>query len=193
MLETVREYALERARRRTEVRRRHARAFVELLRDAERGLHGPDARAWLARLDAERENVHAALEFAIAERDGETAVALVANVWRHWLERGSLTEGRALAAAALALDGEPSPARVHALNGAGALAAEQGDFAAARAALRGGAATRRGRSATAPAPRAPTATSATSRSTPATTPRPCAATRPRRRTCASPATTGASA
>jgi predicted ATPase/DNA-binding SARP family transcriptional activator len=130
MLETVREYALERTG--DDVRRRHAQAFVALTRDAEPGLHGPDAQAWLHRLDAERANVRAALEFATAAGDAETATALVANVWRYWLERANLSEGRALAEAALALRGEPSPARVRALRAAGALAAEQGDFAAAR-------------------------------------------------------------
>jgi tetratricopeptide (TPR) repeat protein len=129
MLETVREYARERTG--DDARRRHAEAYATLTRDAEQGLHGPDAQATLDRLDAERANVRAALEFAVAAGDAATAVALVANMWRYWLERASLSEGRELAEAALALPMKPSPARVRALRGAGALAAEQGDFAAA--------------------------------------------------------------
>jgi predicted ATPase len=135
MLETVREYALERLRERGELedaRRRHARAYVELLTGALPGMQGPDAPIWLARLDAERDNVHAAIEFAVADGDADTAVRLVSSVWRHWLERGNLTEGRTLAKAVLALGGGPIAERERVLNGAGALAGEQGDFGAAR-------------------------------------------------------------
>jgi tetratricopeptide (TPR) repeat protein len=47
--------------------------------------------------------------------------------------RGNVSEGRALADAALALGGGRPEARVRAANGAGILAGEQGDFTAARA------------------------------------------------------------
>ncbi len=135
MLETVREYALEQLGERgaiEDARRRHARAFATLLAGAHDSIRGPEAPVWLARLDAERDNVHAAIEFAVADGDADTALRLVAGVWRHWLERGALTEGRALAASALALAGGPPEERQRALNGAGALAGEQGDFDAAR-------------------------------------------------------------
>ncbi|WP_051323838.1 BTAD domain-containing putative transcriptional regulator [Candidatus Solirubrobacter pratensis] len=138
MLETVREYALERLQEHgglDDARRRHARAYAGLVAGATLGLHGPDSHAWLLRLDAERDNVRAAIEFAVGDRDATTALTLVASVWRHWLERGNLTGGRRLAAAALALDGGPRDARLQALNGAGVLAGEQGDFEAARGLL----------------------------------------------------------
>jgi predicted ATPase/DNA-binding SARP family transcriptional activator len=135
MLETVREYALERLAERGELedaRRHHARAYATLVAGAQRGITGPDAPAWLARLDPERENTRAAIESAVADRDAGTALRLVTALWRHWLERGNLTGGRALAAAALELEGGSAEERCRALNAAGALAGEQGDFAAAK-------------------------------------------------------------
>ena len=60
MLETVREYALERlaeSREEDAVRGLHLRFYSALAQSAERALYGPDQPAWRARLDKERENV----------------------------------------------------------------------------------------------------------------------------------------
>jgi hypothetical protein len=62
---------------------------------------------WLDRLDADRENVRAAIAFAVADGDAETALALCADVWRYWSWRGNLTEGRETLGAALGLGGGP--------------------------------------------------------------------------------------
>jgi predicted ATPase len=135
MLETVREYALERLEERGETaryRRRHAEALAAMYADAEAGIESPDVGHWLDRLDADRENLRAAIAFAVAERDGELAVVLGAGVWRYWERRGHLTEGRALMADVLAVPGAPSPARRAALNGAAVLAGEFGNLAESR-------------------------------------------------------------
>jgi predicted ATPase/DNA-binding SARP family transcriptional activator len=134
MLETVREYALERlaaegAER--DARRRHARAYAELAVRAEDGLLGPEVGAWLDRVHADRENLRAAIVFAAA--DGDAALALsLCRVWRYWFTRGNPTEGRALVETALASGDGPPELRLRALNAAGVLTAEQGDFAASR-------------------------------------------------------------
>ncbi|MDA0168259.1 tetratricopeptide repeat protein [Solirubrobacter taibaiensis] len=132
MLETVREYALEQLEHGGAVRDRHARAYVELMAGAEDGLVSADQREWLERLDSDHDNLRAALRHAIAARDGDTAVALVAPMWRYWLLRGGVSEGRELCRDALSLDGGSAEARLRTSNGAGILAAEQGDFDAAR-------------------------------------------------------------
>ncbi|MDA0180143.1 tetratricopeptide repeat protein [Solirubrobacter phytolaccae] len=132
MLETVREYALEQLGEAPDVRDRHARAYVQLLAEAEDGLVSPQQRDWLERLDADHDNVRAALRHTIAAGDGDTALALVGPLWRYWLLRGGVSEGRELARAALALPGGTAEARLRTANGAGILAAEQGDFEAAR-------------------------------------------------------------
>jgi hypothetical protein len=65
MLETIREYALDRAVDagcRAELRDRHARWCLVLAERAEPALRGPDQVRWLDRLDAEHENLRAALE-----------------------------------------------------------------------------------------------------------------------------------
>ena len=88
MLETIREYALERLAARGDgesVRRRHAEYCLVLAEAAEPGLLGPDQREWLERLDAERDNIRAALTWALGSRrsgrrarDRRGALALLA-------------------------------------------------------------------------------------------------------------------
>jgi tetratricopeptide (TPR) repeat protein len=135
MLETVREYALERLAERGELdatRDRHARAFAVLTADAESGLHSAGIEEWLLRLDADRDNLLAALLHATAARDVDTALALVVACWRWWVTRGVVAEGAALAEAALAAGAGADELRMRAVNGAGVLSAEMGDFATAK-------------------------------------------------------------
>ncbi|RKQ87272.1 putative ATPase [Solirubrobacter pauli] len=136
MLETVREYALDRleaAGGQDATRRAHARHFADVFASAEAEIQGPDARRWLDRLDAERENVRAAIHFAVADGDAATALSLCAAVWRYWERRGNLAEGREAISAALGAPDGPPDLRLRALNAAGALAGDQGDLRAAKA------------------------------------------------------------
>jgi predicted ATPase len=136
MLENVREYALERLEKTgeiDEVRRRHAEAFADAVADGERGLAGPEAAFWLQHLDADRENVRAAIAYSLEHGDPEIALRICAGVYRYWIARGNLREGRQFTNLALAgAVGDPE-VRMSALNGAGVMAGEQGDFDAARA------------------------------------------------------------
>ena len=135
MLETVREYALERLTADGELdaaRSAHAEAFAAFAEVAGRGLHTRDVGAWLDRVHADHENIRTAIGCAAAAGDAPTALRLCA-IWRYWVTRGNLTEGRALMAEALAAGDAPPDLRRDALDGAGVLAGEQGDFAAARA------------------------------------------------------------
>jgi tetratricopeptide (TPR) repeat protein len=135
MLGTLREYAAERLAERgdaVEAGRRHALAYLRLAEGAEAGLTGEDPRAWLDRLDADRDNLHAAVEHALAAGDPETAQALCGELWRYWLTRGLLATGRRLLAAALTAGAGGRDARLRALLAAGILAGEEGDRAAAR-------------------------------------------------------------
>ena len=138
MLETLREYALERLAERAdavEVGRRHAVAYLGLAAEAETGITGEDSRSWLERLDHERENLHAAVGYALAAGDADTAQLLCGALWRYWLTRGLLGTGRRLVASALD-GGRGGPhARLQALIAAGILASEEGDRVAARARL----------------------------------------------------------
>jgi predicted ATPase/DNA-binding SARP family transcriptional activator len=133
MLEIVREYALERLGGDDELRRRHLAYFVALAERAEPELSRGDQATWLARIEAELNNLREALAFALEERDAESALRLVVGIRRVWQLHGYLTEGRDALHAAVALaPDEPSELRSQALNMAGILAGEQGQFDAAR-------------------------------------------------------------
>jgi predicted ATPase/DNA-binding XRE family transcriptional regulator len=130
MLETIREYALERleARGETEaVRRRHAAVFLALAEEAEPALTGPDQVAWLDRLEVEHDNLRAALEWASTQGEAELGMRLTGALWQFWWMRGHLSEGRARLAQALVSNDAPAAIRAKALDGAGALAEAQGD------------------------------------------------------------------
>ena len=136
MLETIREYALERLARQPEfeiVGQRHQDHFLALVEQAERHLTGTDQTEWLNRLDREQGNIRSVLHNALQRGDAETAVRLSGAFWRFWYLRGQLGEGRRWFEAALAdSDGLSLPLRVKAFSGAGFLAANLGDYAQAR-------------------------------------------------------------
>jgi predicted ATPase/DNA-binding SARP family transcriptional activator len=134
MLQTLRDYALERLRDRHEsdaVRRRHAEFFLKLAESAGAGLKGPQQEVWLKRLEAENGNLRAALQWAIDQHAVVLGLSLAGALWRYWYARGDLFEGRQWLERLLALGEDmpvPAAVRARALNGAGVLARNQGDF-----------------------------------------------------------------
>ena len=97
MLETIREYGTELLAGRSETAktgRRHAAYYLALAEQAGPALIGPGAVAWLARLDAEHDNLRAALRWAREHDDGAAALRLAAALWPFWQRRGHLSEGR---------------------------------------------------------------------------------------------------
>ncbi len=136
MLETIREYALERLAAGGEsnvVQRRHAAYFLALAERAEPEFQGSDQSTWLARLEADHDNLRAALSWCTGEgRDVELGLRLAALLVQFWEVRGYWSEGRRWLEAVLRdTSGASSVAKVKALNGAGLLAFQQGDFARA--------------------------------------------------------------
>lgn len=146
MLETLREYSQEKLREAGETerrQRRHRDWFLALAEEADKHGRDTDQNAWLDRLEAEHDNLRAALEWcllsppdAAAQENGETEarVRLVTALQRFWEVRAYFTEGRRWSQQALSLAGSAPPAlRATALRGAGVLAMNQGDYAAAMA------------------------------------------------------------
>ena len=131
-LETVREYALERLQASGEaetIRRAHAAFYLSLAEQAESELTGPAQVEWLARLEAEHDNLRAALGWAI-ERQPPTAIGirLAGSLWRFWWMHGHYHEGRGWLEALVEQGAGTEAARAKALFGAGSLATEQGDY-----------------------------------------------------------------
>jgi predicted ATPase/class 3 adenylate cyclase len=134
MLETIREFALERLEDSGEarsVRRNHAEHFLGLAREAQPYLRA-ESSEWLDRLEQEHDNVRAALDSLEAAGENELVLELSAAVWWFWSLRGHLVEGRRRLESALAGDERPTATRAHALMGAADLALDAGDKAAAR-------------------------------------------------------------
>jgi tetratricopeptide (TPR) repeat protein len=95
-LETIRQYASEKLFESGEgekARNRHLQAFDEMAEKAELKLTGSEQIGWLDRLEFEHGNLRAALEWSI-ESNVETGLRLGSALWRFWLVRGYLTEGR---------------------------------------------------------------------------------------------------
>ncbi|GAA3092875.1 BTAD domain-containing putative transcriptional regulator [Streptosporangium carneum] len=117
MLETIREFGLERlaeSGRISEVRAAHAACFLELAEAAEPHLRGPRQLVWMDRLEADGDNLLAALRFAADTGDADTAVRLVAALSQWWAIRGRYVEAAGWQRLALDVPGE-SPKRARAI------------------------------------------------------------------------------
>ena len=138
LLETLREYGAEKLalEDENETRHRHLACFLHLAETASEHLEGPEQAQWLERLEAEHANLRAALAWSLAASDeAESALRLVGAMWLFFQIRGYIREGREYLQAALSQShNQPTRIRAQALNGAGALAQTQGDYAEAHAA-----------------------------------------------------------
>jgi predicted ATPase/DNA-binding CsgD family transcriptional regulator len=134
-LETVREYAAARlaeSGERTRVEGAHAAHFLAMAERAERHDRGPEHVVWLSRLEADHDNLRAALD-GLAAADPERCLRLAGLLAWFWMTRGYHTEGRRRLEAALAVAGEDASGRAAGLFGLARLAFWQGDYASARA------------------------------------------------------------
>ena len=138
MLETIREYALERLEEAGDldrIRRRHFDFFLTLAEEANEDLER-DQRAgiWLERLELEHDNCRAALQWARELGEPRLELRLVTALSLFWDMRGHWDEGRnRLAEPSRGIREAPADLRGHALRRAVMLAHKQGDPDAARA------------------------------------------------------------
>jgi predicted ATPase/transcriptional regulator with XRE-family HTH domain len=138
MQATVAEYAGERLDASADaeaIRGRHADWAVALAAEGAEGLENEAQVDWLDRLDAEQDNMRAALRWALDRQRGDIAVPLLGSLQWYWLRRGRHREARNWSDEVLALIARhpPAPAlRATALRAAGWLACQRGDIAAAR-------------------------------------------------------------
>jgi tetratricopeptide (TPR) repeat protein len=143
LLETIREFALERLAEAGETdsaQRRHAEHYAALAEQAHEQLYGPAQLAALDRLEAEHDNLRAALTWSLApgptaipgaERV-DTGLRLVEALAAFWHQHGHATEGRRWLQRAIDLASDDNGARVAAVaHGLGILLTQQNEFAAA--------------------------------------------------------------
>ncbi|MGI8520042.1 MAG: tetratricopeptide repeat protein, partial [Actinomycetota bacterium] len=135
MLETIREFAIERLEESgeaQEIRREHAEYFRGLVEKAEPHLVGEDQKEWLDRLDREHDNLRGALRWSLTA-DRRVAVATAASLSRFWYVRVHLSEGRRWLEQALKVSSsDPTDAGVRIASRLAAIGYSQGDLAAAR-------------------------------------------------------------
>jgi predicted ATPase/class 3 adenylate cyclase len=135
MLETIREFALEmlvESGEGEDTRRTHAVHYLDLAERARGELWGADQLEWFARLEAEHDNLRAALRWCQGSREAEMALRMTGGLWQFWWIRGYWYEGRTWLEQALDLGSELSGrVRKSALAGAGAMAWAQDDYARA--------------------------------------------------------------
>jgi predicted ATPase/DNA-binding XRE family transcriptional regulator/Tfp pilus assembly protein PilF len=132
MLETIREYALERVEICGEsepLRRQHSNYYLAMAEAVVPAFSGAAYQAWVAQLENEQSNFRAALRGALDHADLEIAARLSAVLWRFWWTQGYAREGwywleellpnRNLVSA---------PVRANLMNGAGVIADVLGDY-----------------------------------------------------------------
>ena len=136
-LETIREYALERLEESGEaeaIRLQHASFFLAMAEEAEPKIRSGEQSTWFTRLEAEHDNLRAALRWTLEHRETEMGLRLVGALFAFWRSCNHTREGRSWLEQVLEQPGvQPlTTARAKALFGAGTMAFFHGDFAASR-------------------------------------------------------------
>ena len=136
MLETLRSFGIERSAARgrlDSLRDLYVERYRALAEEAQPELAGADQPRWLDRLEMEHDNLRSALTWA-RDAEPDEALRLAAALWKFWFIRGHYTEGRAWLEQSLFRREQATEEVVaEALNGAGNLAAAQGDLERASA------------------------------------------------------------
>jgi predicted ATPase/class 3 adenylate cyclase len=133
LLEVIREYALMRLAESGELEElaeKHARYFHKLARESYGEMWGPNQGYWLDHLQTEHGNMRSALEWAKEDHNRrEILLGLAGSLWRFWVIRGYIREGRAWLELALERNHNASAAlRANGLRGLGFLALQHGDY-----------------------------------------------------------------
>ena len=135
MLETIREYGLERLTVSGEeplTRRSHAAYCLVVAEEGNPELDAIARTVWLARCDAEIDNLRAALDWLLENQELEWALRLSMALFRFWDMREHFIEGRTRLERLIRLTGSGYPKeRGRICTFLGALATSQGDYESA--------------------------------------------------------------
>ncbi len=141
ILETIRDYAREKLEQAGDLEptaARHCQHYFSFAKAVNNGMVGSEQSAWIARMEAELDNVRAGIALAMdGGVDPIIAVKLAVAMQGFWIMRGYATEGRAAVSAMLALAAvrASDQAQGHALYVGAALAQSQSDHTEARTML----------------------------------------------------------
>jgi predicted ATPase/DNA-binding SARP family transcriptional activator len=130
LLETIREYAVERLEASgdaDDVRRRHAEWFHDFVRGVDGRLNGPEQPQGLAALGSEQDNVRAAIRWALDLPAPQLALELCGDMGWFWYLRGYHQEAGVFLSEALAFGEGSDEARAKALMRFGAALDEAGE------------------------------------------------------------------
>ena len=135
MLETIREFALERlidSGEQAAVRRAHAAYCLVLAEEGNPKLSATERAVWLAHCDREIDNFRFAFDWLCETKDLDWGFRLGVALFRFWDMREHLTEGRVRLKTLLSMAGSDRPReRARVSHFLGALAAAQSDHLAA--------------------------------------------------------------
>lgn len=98
LLDSIRDYAREKlgdAKETDTIYERHLEFFVTLAEEAEPQLFGAEQAAWFDRLETDRDNLRAAVEWSLGGDRAESALRLIAALWYFWFSHGPLSEAYA--------------------------------------------------------------------------------------------------
>ncbi|MGC2485629.1 MAG: tetratricopeptide repeat protein [Acidimicrobiales bacterium] len=133
LLETIRQYSLEclgAAGEFEETRLRHALHYADVAKIADAQVRGAGSLAAFDRLEAEHDNMRAALDWSLSHEDGiDTGLRLVEALAYFWYRHGYATEGRRWLLRALELTPDQSKPRLGIItHWLGVLTQQQGDI-----------------------------------------------------------------
>ena len=135
MLESIRAYAVERLGQTAEIRRGHARYYLELARRLDAVLEsGEPEEGPVFALESEINNLRAAVDFGLSSTDTSLVREITVCLPMYWIVRGLYAEARAWLDRALALDDAHDQTRRRLLSDLGIIAYAQGDHVTAVAA-----------------------------------------------------------
>jgi len=137
MLETIHEFGMERLEasgERRAIERQYVTFFLQLVpREGwEWAYNKAEQKDWMVRLNAEQNNLRAAVEWSL-QNDTEASLLFCSSLLWPWILRGNVDEARKWTDRAITLpDASSKPGYATAMLASGTLAVFQGDFATAR-------------------------------------------------------------
>ncbi|MDR8390807.1 tetratricopeptide repeat protein [Aliifodinibius sp. S!AR15-10] len=138
MFETVRDFAREEVEdhgERRSLERKHREFFLRFAERVKENLTGPHQEKGLDKLKQEHDNLRIALDrYLTGDPDTKSALQFGKALYRFWLVRGYLTEGRSKLSKIIEIAANHKQTELLAtvLSHAGTLAQNQGDYASAR-------------------------------------------------------------